>query len=98
VARLLLHLGDQRGDLARGGGGLLGQLADLLGDDGEALALLAGAGGLDCGVQRQQVRLLGQAGDRGDDPADLLRARGQVLDRGADLRRGGDRSTPRKVY
>ena len=29
------------------------------------------------------------AGDRGDDPADLLGARGEVLDRGADLGRGG---------
>ena len=40
--------------------GLLGQLADLLGDDREAAALLAGAGGLDRGVERQQVGLLGE--------------------------------------
>ena len=39
--------------------GLLGQLADLLGDDREAAALLAGARGLDRGVQREQVGLLG---------------------------------------
>ena len=45
--------------------GLLGQLADFLGDDGEAAALLAGAGGLDRGVEREQVGLLGDAGDRG---------------------------------
>ena len=45
-----------------GGGrlGLLGQDADLLGHDGEALALLAGAAGLDGGVERQQVGLVGQ--------------------------------------
>ena len=30
-------------------------LADLIGDDGEAAAVLAGAGGLDRGVQRQEV-------------------------------------------
>ena len=39
---------------------LLGELADLVGDDREAAALLAGAGGLDRGVERQQVRLLGE--------------------------------------
>ncbi len=68
-----LDLADQRGDLARGALGLLGQLADLLGDDGEAAALLAGAGGLDRGVEREQVGLLGDAGDRVDDAADLAR-------------------------
>ena len=51
---------------------LLGQLADLLGDDREPAALLAGAGGLDGGVQRQQVRLLGDPADRVDDAADPL--------------------------
>ena len=70
---------------ARGALGLLGQLADLLGDDREAAALLAGAGGLDRGVERQQVGLLGDAGDRGDDAADPLRLRSvRSLDRGAD--------------
>ena len=73
------------GDLARGGLGLLGQLADLLGDDGEALALLAGAGGLDRGVEREQVGLLGQAGDRGHDAADLGGLGGEALHRGADV-------------
>src|SRR4051794_34551200 len=60
---------------------LLGQLADLLGDDREAAALLAGAGGLDGRVQRQQVRLLGDAGDRLDDAADALGLRAQLADR-----------------
>ena len=72
VRGLGLDLADQRRDLRRGGLGLLGELADLLGDDGEAAALLAGAGGLDRGVEREQVGLLGDAGDRVDDAADLL--------------------------
>ena len=37
-----------------------------LDDDREPAALLAGPSGLDRGVQRQQVGLLGLAGDRGD--------------------------------
>ncbi len=56
-----LHLADQAGDLAGRDLGLLGQLAHLVGDDGEPRALLAGAGGLDGGVEGEQVRLLGQA-------------------------------------
>ena len=76
---------DQAGDLAGRGLRLLGELADLFGDDGEALALLAGAGGLDRGVERQQVGLGGDRGDRVDDPADALGALGQLADRGAGL-------------
>ncbi len=56
-----LDLADQVGDPAGGGVRLLGELAHLLGDDGEAAALLARAGGLDGRVQRQQVRLVGEA-------------------------------------
>ena len=56
----------------RGVLGLLGELSDLFGDNREAAALLAGAGGLDRGIQREQVGLLGDAGDRCDDRADLL--------------------------
>ena len=52
---------DLAADVLGGLGGLLGQLLDLVGDDGEALARLAGAGRLDGGVQGQQVRLLGDA-------------------------------------
>ena len=44
-------------------GRVLGQLADLVGDDREAAAVLAGARGLDRGVEREQVRLLGDVGD-----------------------------------
>ena len=69
--------GDRRG----GRLGLLGQLADLVGDDREPAALLAGAGGLDGRVQRQQVGLLGDAGDRLDDAADALGLLAEAADR-----------------
>src|SRR5207342_706794 len=59
-------------------------LADLLGDDREAAALLAGAGGLDGGVERQQVGLLGDAGDRVDEADDLARALRELADRRRD--------------
>ena len=61
--------------------GLLGELAHLFGDDREAAALLAGARRLDRGVQRQQVGLAGDAGDRLDDAADLARLPGEIGDR-----------------
>ena len=58
-------------DVLGGLGRLLGQFLDLVGDDGEALARLAGAGRFDGGVQGQQVGLLGDGGDDLDDLADL---------------------------
>ena len=69
---VVLDRADQPGDLLRGVLGLLGELADLLGDDREPAALLTGAGGLDRGVQREQVGLLGDRGDRLHDLTDLL--------------------------
>ena len=77
--------------------GLLGELAHLLGDDREAAALLAGAGGLDRGVERQQVRLLGDAGDRVDDAADLLghRRRARSIALGDGRRTRARRASPR---
>ena len=56
------------GDVLGRPGGLLGQLLDLAGHDGEALAGLAGAGRLDGGVEGQQVGLLGDAVDQLDRP------------------------------
>ena len=61
---LVLDLGDQVLDFARGFLRGLGKRADLIGDHGESLAVLAGAGGFDGGVQGQQVGLVGDARDR----------------------------------
>ncbi len=69
-------------DVFGGGGGLLGQLLDFRGHDGEALAGVAGAGGLDRGVQRQQVGLLGDVLDDLDDLADFGGGRAQFADLG----------------
>ena len=72
VAGVGLDGADERGDRAGGRLRLLGELAHLLGDDGEAAALLARARGLDGGVERQQVGLRGDGGDGLDDAADLV--------------------------
>ena len=79
---LALDAGDQLAGVGGRLGGALGQLAHLVGDDGEAPAALAGAGGLDRGVERQQVGLARDVLDRLDDPADLLGAAGERGDRG----------------
>ena len=78
---LVLDRADQLRDLVRGVLGLLGELAHLIGHDREPAALLARAGGLDRGVQREQVGLLGDPGDRRDDRADLLGLGSQLADR-----------------
>src|SRR5207302_5051434 len=62
---------DLAADVLRGLGGLLGQLLHLVGDDGKALARLAGPGRLNRRVQGQQIGLLGDGGDDLDDVADL---------------------------
>ena len=87
VARLGLDGADERGDRAGGRARLLGELADLLGDDREAAALLARARGLDGGVEREQVGLRGDGGDGLDDAADLLGLRAELADGGGG--RGG---------
>ena len=71
---------DAGGGLAR----LLGQRADLVGDDGEAAAVLAGAGGLDRGVEGQQVGALGQLADGDGDLAGAADVLGQAADVGGD--------------
>jgi hypothetical protein len=68
----LLDLGDEGGDLLGGAAGALGELANLVRDDGEALALLAGSGRFDGRVQGEQVGLLGDVVDRLDDGPDLV--------------------------
>src|SRR4051795_2394895 len=87
LRRLRLDLADEPGDRTGRRLALLGELADLLGDDREAAALLAGTGRLDRRVQRQQVRLLGDARDRRDDALDLLGLRTEPADRRGGLQR-----------
>ena len=58
--------------------GALGEVLDLVGDDGEALAVLAGLRGDDGGVEREQVGLLGDVVDDVEDLADGLDARAEV--------------------
>ena len=60
--------------------GALGQLAHLVGDDGEAQPRLARARRLDGGVEGEQVRLGCDVLDGVDDLRDLERAVGQGLD------------------
>ena len=76
----LLDLAQDLPHLGRGLLGLVGQRLDLAGHHGEALAVLAGPAGLDGGVERQQVGLLGHVVDGGDDLADGLGLLGQRQD------------------
>ncbi len=78
---VVLDVADQPGDFLRSALRLLGELADLLGDHGEATTLFAGAGGLDRRIERQQIRLRGNPGDRLDDRADVLALLGQLANR-----------------
>ena len=80
VLRVGLDGLDQRGDLPRRVGRALGQPLHLLGHHREAAPRLAGRRGLDRGVQRQHVGLLGDVGDQLGDLADLLRRLAQALD------------------
>ena len=64
---------NQRLDLLGGIRGTLGERAHLGGDDRKAAAGIAGARGLDAGVQRQQIGLERDLVDHADDVADLLR-------------------------
>ena len=77
----VLHVGDLLGDVFGGLGGLAGQRLDLARHHGKAAAGLAGARGLDGGVERQQIGLLGDVGDEPDDVADALGRLAQLLHR-----------------
>ena len=92
-AGLRLDLADQPCDLTRRAAGVLGQPADLVGDDGEPFAVLARPGGLDRGVEREQVGLLGDLGDALDDRADLA---GLALEPGHRRDGGAARSRARR--
>ena len=76
---LRLGAGHQRLDLAGRIGGALGKRAHFLGDDRKAAAAIAGARGLDAGIERKQVGLESNLVDDADDLADLL---GRLLDIG----------------
>ena len=80
VVGRVLDVGDEPLDLVGGLGGLAREALDLVGDDGEALARFARPSGLDRGVQREHVRLLGDVADQGDDLADLVHFAGEGLD------------------
>ncbi len=67
-------------NLARAAGGALGERADLGGDDAERLAALAGLVRDDGGVERQQVRLVGDLLNHVDHAADLEALRAQAVD------------------
>ena len=71
-----LDVADQLGDLPSRGCRPLRQLAHLFRHHGETPSVLARPGGLDGGIQRQQVGLFGDAGDHLGDLADL---RGELL-------------------
>ena len=74
------HFVDGGGDVHRGGGGALGQLAHLVGHHGKAPAGFAGAGGLDGGVQRQEIGLVGDVGNGARHVANLADGLIQPLD------------------
>ncbi len=65
-----------------GGLDLFGQLAHLVGDDGKTAAGFTGAGGLDGGIEGEQVGLIGDVVDQRDDFVDLHRAGVQLGNRG----------------
>ena len=70
---MLRGIRDKPLDLTRGFRRTLRQPAHLGCDHGETATRLSGAGGLDPGVQRQQVRLERDIVDDGDDAVDLVR-------------------------
>jgi hypothetical protein len=80
-------------DVLGGPRGLLGQVLDLAGHHGEALARVPGPGGLDGRVQGQQVGLLGDRGDQLDHVADLGRRLAELptVSRSPGRPRDGDR-------
>jgi hypothetical protein len=53
----LADLADRRADFVGGAGALFGEPPNLLGDDGEALAVLTGAGGFNGGIEGEEVGL-----------------------------------------
>jgi len=75
----VLHRLKLAADLFGGPGAAIGQRLHLVGDDGEALAGLAGAGRLDGRVERQQVGVVGDLADNVEDAADALGGPAETL-------------------
>ena len=73
---------DVLADFGGGFGGLLGQRLDLVGDDREPAAGVAGARGFDGRVQRQQIGLLGDRLDQVEHAVDALGRSSQTFDFG----------------
>ena len=84
--RILLNGHDEFGDALCRFRRFRCELAHLVGDDGEAAAMLARARCLDGRIERQQVRLLCDARNRLDNRADFLRPRAELVDDGRRLR------------
>lgn len=76
---LLGYARDEGADLGGRLAALLGQLSNFVGYDGETSALLSGARGFNCRIQRQQVRLLRDLIDGADDLANLAAHRVELL-------------------
>ncbi len=87
LRRVLLQLPDVDLHLLGRLLGPFGQFAHLVGDDGEAPAVLPGPGGLDGGVEGQKVGLVADVLDEADDGADgvdaFVKGVGASLERGA---------------
>src|SRR5205823_1468898 len=81
----LPYLGDDLVDRLGGRAGVLGELAYLAGHDREAAPGVAGAGRLDGGVERQQVRLRCDLADRADHGGDPVGDVAQLGDLAEDL-------------
>ncbi len=96
VLRCELHAGDLRADFARGLFGLAGECLDLLCDDRKALSSLAGACGLDGGIESQKVGLTGNGVDQADNVADALSRLREL--RTLELVRGRPALPPRRRY
>src|ERR1700683_2335184 len=79
-AGFFLNSLDEFGNFFGGLGGFFGQLADFLGDHGKAQAMLAGASGLNGGVERQEVGLFGEVVDYFDDLANVVGAAAEGAD------------------
>ena len=71
---------DHGGDFLRRSSGTFGQLADLVRNHRESASLLAGAGGFDGRVERQEIGLVGNFPDRVDNRGDPPRLVSQRAD------------------